>query len=287
MKNMIKVQGLEYGSYGSDDVDEVEGFEKNTRVHVVKLTLAFSSQEQALSFAPWFVRRGTRLFEGSLSGVEELAPPPVQNAVLHAGPAAEPAKRASRSTKKAEPAPPVATEPAPDMHTVHTESGEVTVRVSGGEITATLGDVVVTGEGDEDAVIANLLNAVEVRTVAQKQAEEAPKIEAAAPVVTVVPPKASSVPAPAPPASPPPAAAPAVAQEDAPPELAMATNFRGVLEWMLANGHKTVDVIVPLCAKYKDAVPAIARQPGGEEEARRRTDRGLLALVPGYASIYA
>jgi len=284
MKNMIKVQGLDYCSYSSDDVDEVEGFEANTRIHVVKLTLAFSSQEQALSFAPWFVRRGTQLFEGSLSGVEELAP---RVQVVHAGPAAEPAKRASRSTKKAEPVSPAATEPAPDTHTVHTESGEVTVRVSGGEITATLGDVVVTGEGDEDAVIANLLNAVEVRTVAQKQAEEAPKIEAAAPVVTVVPPKASSVPAPAPPASPPPAAAPAVAQEDAPPELAMATNFRGVLEWMLANGHKTVDVIVPLCAKYKDAVPAIARQPGGEEEARRRTDRGLLALVPGYASIYA
>ena len=69
---------------------------------------------------------------------------------------------------------------------------------------------------------------------------------------------------------------PAEGQADkAPRELASAASFKKVMEWMLANGHNTVDAIVALCEQWRKEIPAVSRLSGDLKE---RVGRALEVL---------
>jgi hypothetical protein len=276
---MIEIHGLDYSSHVEDD----NGTEK--RVHLARVTLGFDSQEEALNFAPWFLRRGMVQFRAdqflncpALPAAEALVPVPAPtNVAVHVTTPTEakaPATRKSRGAKAAEVAPAAPAESG-RTYPVSTESGEVTVHDDGkGNFTAQLG-VVTTVDTSEDGAVASLLNAVEVQTVEAHEAKPAPVV-AAPPVVTVVPPQASSLPAAAPPPVTP-AAAPVTPAVAAPADLLPAQNFRHVLEWMLRNGFNTVESIEAQCAVYAEVVPAIKRQ--GTDGLTGRIKRGLEVLA--------
>lgn len=52
----------------------------------------------------------------------------------------------------------------------------------------------------------------------------------------------------------------------APKEVVSASSFKGIMEWMLANGHAEVDEVAAMCEGWREQVPAIARLGGDLKE---------------------
>lgn len=68
--------------------------------------------------------------------------------------------------------------------------------------------------------------------------------------------------------------------ETCPPDIVTATSFRKVLEWMVAHGYTSVDMIVAKCEEYESQSPAISRAktaPGAG--LNDRVERGLRVIA--------